>query len=238
MLVLSRRPGQRVVFPTVDVSVQVVEVKGSAVRLGIEAPPHVAVLREELLQPSVSPEKANHDFRNRLNSLVMALHVAEKQLQAGHATDAQATLREAQQFLEKLGSSALADAAVSPKPIETLLVEDNPNEVALLASYLRLSGFRVQSVHDGLEALDFLARHHKPDFVLLDMRLPRCDGAATVSAIRENPALADVRIFVVSGAAPSEYNLPTGRHGVDAWFQKPLNPRRLVEAMNAAVSRN
>ena len=50
MLVLSRRPNEKLVLPTVDVAVQVVKILGNVVRLGIEAPDHVAVYREELLR--------------------------------------------------------------------------------------------------------------------------------------------------------------------------------------------
>jgi carbon storage regulator len=53
MLVLSRRPGERIVFPDLNITVEVTSVKGNGVRVGIDAPPHVAVFREELLMPGV-----------------------------------------------------------------------------------------------------------------------------------------------------------------------------------------
>jgi carbon storage regulator CsrA len=248
MLVLSRRQGQRILFPQLDIAVQVLPGKGTTVRLGIEAPSHVSVLREEIsaadvvLPPTLEQaSKRRHDMRGRLNTLAMALHVVEKQLKAGLTADAERTLHEAQGVLEKL---SLADAPVPPttvvpgKPIEALLVEDNPNEEALLSNYLRLSGFRVETVHDGYEAMEFLKGHGRPDFLLLDMRLPRFDGPSTVAAIRQDPAYAGLRIFAVTGSSPAEFGLANGERGVDAWFQKPLNPKRIVEAMSAAASRN
>lgn len=51
MLVLSRRPSEKIVLPGLGVTVQVVAVKPGVVRLGIEAPRGVLVLREELLPP-------------------------------------------------------------------------------------------------------------------------------------------------------------------------------------------
>ncbi len=243
MLVLSRRQGQRILFPGLNVSVQVLAGKGSCVRLGIEAPADVAVLREEIasaekrgLPPSEAEQKSRHDFRGRLNTLAMALHVAERQLKAGLASDAERTVREAQGILEKFAQTTIgpppADQPVPPR--EALLVEDNPNEEALLSSYLRLNGFRVETVHDGYEALEFLASHHRPDFLLLDMRLPRFDGPSTIAAIRRNPAYRGLRIFAVTGSSPAEFDLPLGATGVDAWFQKPLNPKRIVEAMSTS----
>ena len=49
MLVLSRRRNEKIVLPHLGITVQVVAIKPGVVRLGIEAPPEVAVCREELL---------------------------------------------------------------------------------------------------------------------------------------------------------------------------------------------
>ena len=51
MLVLSRKPGERLVLPHLEVAVTVLAVEGKAVRLGIAAPESVAVYREEVWQP-------------------------------------------------------------------------------------------------------------------------------------------------------------------------------------------
>ena len=98
--------------------------------------------------------------------------------------------------------------------------------------------FRVETVHDGYEALEFLEGHQRPDFLLLDMRLPRFDGAATVEAIRLNPAYCALNIIAVTGSSPAEFELSAAGRGVDAWFQKPVNPKRIVEAMSTMASRN
>jgi carbon storage regulator CsrA len=247
MLVLSRRQGQRILFPNLGISVQVLPGNSSTVKLGIEAPPDVRILREELRDTgpaqtcrTLAEKQARHEIGGRLNTLAMALHVVEKQMKAGLTADAERTLHEAQEALERLPATMASPPDPDPGPpsIAALLVEDNPNEEALLSSYLRLSGLRVQTVHDGYEALEFLAGHPLPDFLLLDMRLPRFDGPATVAAVRQNPAFRGLRIFAVTGCTPDEFDLPTGGTGVDAWFRKPLNPRRIVEAMSAAVVNN
>jgi carbon storage regulator CsrA len=55
MLVLSRRSGEKILFPSLGITLQVVAIKGHVVRIGIEAPSQVKVVREELLTPRASP---------------------------------------------------------------------------------------------------------------------------------------------------------------------------------------
>jgi CheY-like chemotaxis protein len=190
--------------------------------------------------PAEREGKLSHRQRNRLNTATLALHVVETQLQAGLVSNAQNTLQCAVQILESMGQSEneVADELADDAPrgdIEALIVEDDPVEESLLTSFLRLRGFRVETVRDGYEALEYLASHPRPDFILMDMRMPRLGGPATISAIRGNPQLRDLRIFAVTGLSPEEAGVPTGPEGVDRWFQKPLNPSRIVEAMSAAA---
>jgi carbon storage regulator CsrA len=56
MLVLSRRLHEKILFPGLNVTVQVVAIKPGVIRIGIEAPPDVRIVREEILeQPSTPP---------------------------------------------------------------------------------------------------------------------------------------------------------------------------------------
>jgi carbon storage regulator len=57
MLVLSRKRGERIVIPGCSVTITVVAVEGNRVRLGIAAPPDVAVVREELVAAKQGPHK-------------------------------------------------------------------------------------------------------------------------------------------------------------------------------------
>jgi DNA-binding response OmpR family regulator len=112
------------------------------------------------------------------------------------------------------------------------VVEDDANESELLAAFLRLSGFDVDTASDGCDALDYLScGRRRPDVVLLDMQMPRCDGASTISAIRENPAYSGLRVIAVSGRVPADMGVTVGPSGVDKWFRKPLNPQTLVSEL-------
>ena len=67
MLLLSRRTGEAIVFPTLGITVRVLAVRGNAVSLGIEAPPDVRITREELLRAAAAPlpTSTNHLGRTR-----------------------------------------------------------------------------------------------------------------------------------------------------------------------------
>jgi carbon storage regulator CsrA len=98
MLVLSRRPGEKILLPTVPAVIKVISSQAGLVRIGIQAPSHVAILREEVSKgegtsaPSASPGGsesgpasagvANPAIQNRLDNLSLALtmlrmHLAE-----------------------------------------------------------------------------------------------------------------------------------------------------------------
>lgn len=246
MLVLSRRAGDRIIFPDLNISVGILQTNGRNVRVGIEAPPDVAVLRHELAAessrrpPAAAATKRNdHDVRNRLNIARLGMHLMEQQLKSGDAGAALSTMDRAIKALDEI-EAAICPVSVSPentKPADrpptmrALLVEDDPNESELLAGILRMSGIAVDTAGDGCQALDYLAHHERPDIVLLDMKLPRFDGPSTVSAIRSDPYLQGLKVFAVSGSTAAEEGLTLGPSGVDRWFSKPLDPGRLVREM-------
>ena len=118
---------------------------------------------------------------------------------------------------------------------KVLVVEDDPAIQLLLTETLRSRGYEPHAVADGLEALP-AALQHRPDVVLLDMVLPRCDGATTVRAIRRDPACAGLKIFAVTGRSPDDFDLARGPAGVDRWLQKPLDPGVLLHSLNQELA--
>src|SRR5439155_14553891 len=89
MLVLSRRTNEKILLPGINAAVQVVSIKPGVVRLGVEAPPEVAVYREEIYDPATAGTPAGgllaerdthqrlrelrHQIRNRLNASTIGL---------------------------------------------------------------------------------------------------------------------------------------------------------------------
>jgi carbon storage regulator len=99
MLVLARRLHEKILLPTLDITIQVVALQGNMVRLGIDAPRDVAIYREEVYDPAAlpptaanAPDAVAHDVRNRLNTLGISLALLQRQLADSLSPDAAATL--------------------------------------------------------------------------------------------------------------------------------------------------
>ena len=246
MLVLTRRADQKIIFPTVGITIDVLRIKGNVVKIGIDAPADVQVLRQEIAgdlsklpPPAQLPRRMSreerHTLLNRLNAATIALHLLRRQLDGGYFEDADKTLIK---ILEEFGALErdMSRATAPPATRKALLVEDDRNECELLAGYLRLSGFDVQTAGDGADALEQLTQHERPDVVLLDMLMPRCNGARTVEMIRRNPSFEGLKVFAISGTAPGEMGVSTGPRGIDRWFSKPVNPETLVNEMRRELA--
>lgn len=243
MLVLSRREQETIYLPAIRTTIQLLKIRGQVARIGIDAPEKVQILRGEIAPNSEqwrSAEEADlfqqlHALRNRLNHSAVGAGFAKKLLDVNRVEDARNAL---QSVLDALKSEAASEDAAdgngrSPaneRP-RTLLVEDNPNERQLMAGLLRASGFDVEVAGDGAEALGHLSGEFRPDVVLMDMMMPRCDGATAVRHIRSTPALEGLKIFAISGSSQTEMGLETGPRGVDRWYSKPLDPDRLVDEL-------
>jgi carbon storage regulator CsrA len=258
MLVLSRKLHEKITLPTVGATIEVVQIKGGTVRLGIDAPPDLAILRAELADRAAEGGKAGTSpispaavgggegrFRRQvadhLTRAGVGLGLLRLLLDAGDLDEVYATLARLQDDLRLLRYGVEGEAESVPvmpprQPARrALLVEDDRNQCELLAGFLRQSGLHVDTAGDGADALDYLGSHRRPDVVLLDMGLPRVDGPTAVRAIRRNPAYAGLKIFAVSGRSPEEFDLERGPGGIDAWFQKPLDPAALLQGLTEGL---
>jgi carbon storage regulator CsrA len=257
MLVLSRRANEKIVFPSIGATIQVVAVKPGVVRLGIDAPGHLPIFRAEVLQRATLDELARarqgcrsaeaalrqltQMLNNSLDASSLGLARLRRQLDPGHPRDVAATIDQIERELRLLKQRAEDAAGESfteaPRPRRrALLVEDDRNECELLAGFLRLAGLDVATAGDGADALDYLQTRGRPDVILLDMVLPRLDGPTCVRTIRRDPAYAGLKIFGVTGVMHETFGLEKGPQGIDRWFRKPLNPELLLRQLNEDFS--
>lgn len=239
MLVLSRQEKDRIHFPALGISVQILRISGNKVRVGVAAPPEVKVVRHELMSDlweekppqiagkSVPAERLRRHFETASDLLTRLYRYCDSD------TLENELVCEVMHHLHSIERQAATLKETDPPTIHpqrrrALLIEDNHNESKLLAEYLRMHEYEVAMAYDGSEALTYLEHNENPDVVLLDMMMPGMDGPTTIQYLRSDDRHRGLKIFAVSGGDPEDYGVEVSPDGVDHWFPKPLDPEQLV----------
>ena len=114
-----------------------------------------------------------------------------------------------------------------------LVVDDEPEIVALCSDYLRASGYAVLAARDGQAALDAV-RSSRPDLVVLDLGLPKVDGLDVTRAVRRESA---VPIIMLTARTEETDKLVGLELGADDYLTKPFSPKELVARVRAVLRR-
>lgn len=109
--------------------------------------------------------------------------------------------------------------------MKLLLIEDNPDDVAIVSRLVRTSTLPVEltTLSDGLHALDWMTQtDHRPDLILLDLGLPGLRGTDVLQRIKANAQLNDVPVIIVSGSQDDDDILEGLRLGAHSHIVKPI----------------
>ncbi|MFD5040850.1 response regulator [Streptomyces sp. NPDC058378] len=125
------------------------------------------------------------------------------------------------------------------KPIEVLLVEDDPGDELMTREAFEDNKIRntLHVVRDGQEALDFLYRQGaypdapRPDLVLLDLNLPRYDGRQVLERIKTDPELALIPVVVLTTSSAEEDILRSYKLHANAYVTKPVDLEQFIGAV-------
>ncbi|MBL1089430.1 MULTISPECIES: response regulator transcription factor [Streptomyces] len=93
----------------------------------------------------------------------------------------------------------------------------------------------VAEADDGQQAVAAV-REHRPDVVLMDIRMPVLDGLAATRRITEDPQLADVRVVMLTTFELDEYVFEAIRSGASGFLVKDTEPDELLRAVRAVVA--
>ncbi|MGQ0652780.1 MAG: response regulator [Betaproteobacteria bacterium] len=122
------------------------------------------------------------------------------------------------------------------RPVEILLVEDNPGDERLTREALK-EGKVYNNLHwvkDGVEAMDFLYRRGKfreaprPDIVLLDLNLPKKDGREVLQEIKTDPDLKRIPVVVLTTSKAEEDVLKTYNLHANCYVTKPVDLEKFI----------
>jgi CheY-like chemotaxis protein len=132
-------------------------------------------------------------------------------------------------------------ASGTGRPIEVLLVEDNPGDVRLTIEALRDSKVR-NNLHvapDGVAALEFLRREGKygsaphPDLILLDLNLPKKDGREVLAEIKADQALRMIPVVVLTTSSAELDVLRTYELQAASYVTKPVELEQFITVVKS-----
>jgi len=109
--------------------------------------------------------------------------------------------------------------------MKMMLLDDNEEMVALISTILELENIEVVSAKFTSDPVDQI-REHKPDFILLDVKLGEYNGIELLEEIRQDPIIKNTKVFSTSGFDYSEECLEKGAQG---FLQKPYLPSDLLD---------
>ena len=119
-----------------------------------------------------------------------------------------------------------------------LLADDNADLRDYISRLLRDRDYEVAAVADGQAALTAM-RAQKPDILLTDVMMPRLDGFGLLRAVRDDPALRELPIIMLSARAGDDAKVEGLDAGADDYLTKPFSARELLAriAANIAMAR-
>jgi len=127
------------------------------------------------------------------------------------------------------------------KPIDVLLVEDNPGDVRLTREALKESKLwtNLHVVEDGEAALFFMRQEGayadapRPDFILLDLNLPKRDGREVLSIIKADENLKQIPVVILTTSDSEEDILKSYNLNANCYITKPVDFEKFITVVKA-----
>jgi two-component system, chemotaxis family, response regulator Rcp1 len=133
------------------------------------------------------------------------------------------------------------DNRVNGKPMEILLVEDNPGDVRFTAEVLKEALVRnnLSVAKDGVEAIAFLRREGqfldapRPDLILLDLNLPKKTGLEMLNEIKRSEDLRNIPVIILTTSEAEPDIHKSFDLYANCYITKPIDVERLTMVLNS-----
>jgi two-component system, chemotaxis family, response regulator Rcp1 len=127
------------------------------------------------------------------------------------------------------------------RPIEVLLVEDNPGDVDLTKEALMDAKVRnrLHVVDDGAKAIDFLFQKGaytdapRPDIILLDLNLPKKDGRQVLAEIKAEPRLTGIPVVILTTSQAEEDIIRSYQLHANCYITKPVDFKQFMKVVKS-----
>jgi two-component system, chemotaxis family, response regulator Rcp1 len=135
----------------------------------------------------------------------------------------------------------MTSATNGGRPIEILLVEDNPGDVRLTVEGLNEGKVRnhLHVARDGVEALAFLRREGefsnavRPDLILLDLNLPRKDGREVLQDLKSDPMFRTIPVVVLTTSRSEQDVLRSYELQANCYITKPVDLEQFITVVKS-----
>jgi phosphate regulon transcriptional regulator PhoB len=117
-----------------------------------------------------------------------------------------------------------------------LIVEDETDVADLLTLNLRKAGYKVSTATDGANGLQ-KARDDRPDFIILDLMLPKMSGLEVCKILKSDTATTQIPILMLTAKAEEVDRIVGLEFGADDYVTKPFSPREIVLRIRAILRR-
>ena len=117
-----------------------------------------------------------------------------------------------------------------------LIIEDESDVADLLTLNLRKAGFRISTAADGASGLQ-KARDDRPDFIVLDLMLPKMLGLEVCRILKSDTATSQIPILMLTAKAEEIDRIVGLEFGADDYVTKPFSPREVVLRIKAILRR-
>jgi DNA-binding response OmpR family regulator len=128
------------------------------------------------------------------------------------------------------------------RPVRIFLVEDHPPDVFLVQKALRENqvDFQLTRFDDGEQVLRALQKQEqgaaeRPDLIILDLNVPKIDGMDILRTIRQDPALAEVPIAILTSSRSAQDRVNAMALGADRFITKPADLRSFVGIVGGSI---
>lgn len=115
-----------------------------------------------------------------------------------------------------------------------LIVDDEPDNIELLARRLTRRGFEVVSATSAVEGIA-RAEAERPNLVLMDIKMPQVDGLEATRRLKANPATAHIPVIALTAHAMAEDRANALAAGADEYESKPVDLPTLLAKMAALL---
>ena len=127
------------------------------------------------------------------------------------------------------------------RPVEILLVEDNPGDARLAQEALKDSKMinKLHHVEDGVEAMAFLRKQGRfkgvprPDLILLDLNLPKKDGREVLKEIKDDENLRRIPVVILTISRDEEDVLRTYNLHANCFITKPIDLNQFMKVVKS-----